>query len=114
MTVIGTPVYMAPEVLAKSKSSEKVDIYSFGVLLCEIITGERPYSHEPYDTMNSPQLTYHILEKGARPDLGNTHPSLQQLIQECWRADASLRPSAQELVTRLRQLKKSLTQSNPT
>ena len=113
MTVIGTPVYMAPEVLSKSKYSEKADIYSFGVLLCEIFTGEYPYSHEPYDTMNSAQLTYHILENGVRPDLMDIHPSLQQLIQECWSTDSSLRPSAQELVMRLKQLRRSLSQSEP-
>merc|ERR1711934_1247513 len=44
MTCVGTPSYMAPEVLRKGKYSEKADVYSFGVLLLEVYTGQYPYS----------------------------------------------------------------------
>merc|ERR1712029_368762 len=56
MTCIGTPVYMAPEVLAKDKSSEKADVYSFGIVLAEIFTGALPYSEGDPSRFNHAQL----------------------------------------------------------
>lgn len=44
MTCVGTPVYMAPEVLSTQKYSAKADVYSFGILLLEIISEIKPYS----------------------------------------------------------------------
>ncbi|DAZ93730.1 TPA: hypothetical protein N0F65_007356 [Lagenidium giganteum] len=40
---VGTPYWIAPEVLAGQRYTEKSDIYSFGVLLSEIDMGEMPY-----------------------------------------------------------------------
>lgn len=39
----GTYVYMAPEVIRSEPYTEKCDVYSFGIILNELITGERPY-----------------------------------------------------------------------
>merc|ERR1711963_552068 len=83
----------------------KADVYSFGVLLYELFTGYIPYSRPPYDDMNQAQLMLAILEDGARPSLADLHPALAQLIQDCWNADASLRPTISELIVRLRRLK---------
>ena len=47
MTCVGTPVYMAPEVLSREKYSSKADVYSFGILVLELITGLAPYSIGP-------------------------------------------------------------------
>ena len=113
MTCIGTPVYMAPEVLSKNKYSEKADVYSFGVLLYELFTGYIPYSRPPYDTMNQAQLMLVILEESARPSLDGMHPALAQLIQDCWNTDASLRPAMPELIVRLRRLKGQLDAEMP-
>merc|ERR1712000_630241 len=105
MTCIGTPVYMAPEVLSKNKYSEKADVYSFGIVLAEIFTGALPYSEPPFDKMNQAQLMYQILEQGARPNIESLNISLQQLIRDCWNTDPRLRPSFAEAVVRLRRLK---------
>ena len=104
MTCIGTPVYMAPEVLSKNKYSEKADVYSFGIVLMEIFTGNLPYSQPPFDKMNQAQLMYQILENGCRPVIEGLHPILQHLIEECWSADPHIRPSFPEIVMRLRRL----------
>jgi serine/threonine protein kinase len=53
MTSIGTPVYMAPEVIARDKYSEKADVYSFGVLVVEVATGLLPYSTGEFAKINS-------------------------------------------------------------
>lgn len=42
-TVIGTPEYMAPELYTSKPYNEKVDIYAFGLCLCQLLTGEAPY-----------------------------------------------------------------------
>jgi len=104
MTCIGTPIYMAPEVLAKDKYSEKADVFSFGVLLVEIYTAMRPYSEAKYAHFNQAQLMYQIVQNGARPDLSHLPVALQQLVSDCWAEDLRLRPSFPEIVVRLRRL----------
>merc|ERR1711963_893889 len=102
MTCVGTPVYMAPEVLARNKYSEKADVYSFGIVLTEIFTDRLPYDHAPYNEMNQAQLMYNILENNSRPILDGIDPTMQQLIDECWKADPQLRPTFTEIVGRLK------------
>ena len=43
MTVIGSAAWMAPELIRSEPCSEKVDIWSFGVCLWELLTREEPY-----------------------------------------------------------------------
>ena len=96
---------MAPEVLSKNKYSEKADVFSFAIVLWELMTGLRPYSHGEFASMNQAQLMYSILEKQARPPLEGLSSGLQELISDCWSVNARLRPSFAEIVVRLRRLK---------
>lgn len=96
---------MAPEVLTKNKYSEKADVYSFGIVLFEIFSGERPYDTGEFAQMNQAQLMYQIIEKEARPSLDGLAIGLQQLITDCWDLDPRLRPSFSETIVRLRRLK---------
>ena len=105
MTCIGTPTYMAPEVLAKAKYSEKADVYSFGVLLCEIYTTRVPYTSKLYADLNQAQLMYKICNEQARPDVEEIPDALRELILDCWNMEPKLRPSFSEIVIRLRRLK---------
>jgi len=43
-TIVGTPTYMAPERIERGQTDEKTDIYSFGILLYEMLTGDVPFS----------------------------------------------------------------------
>ena len=106
MTCTGTPIYMAPEVLEKNKSSEKADVYSFGIVMMELFTSKVPYTESPYDSMSSALLTYRILE-GARPNIDGIHPQLQELISQCWDTDPANRPTFPTIVERLREFQNS-------
>mmetsp|Transcript_7869 Transcript_7869/g.33103 ORF Transcript_7869/g.33103 Transcript_7869/m.33103 type:complete len:407 (+) Transcript_7869:216-1436(+) len=106
MTVVGTPAYMAPEVLSKSKYSEKADVYSFGVILVELYTGRRPYTGPAYeDIHNQIQLIYRILNENLRPDTTGLPQALLQLVYDCWNEEPDLRPSFSEIIVRLRRLR---------
>ena len=113
MTVIGTPVYMAPEVLRKNKYSEKADVYSFAIVLMEIFTGNLPYSHAPFDKMNQAQLMFQIVENHVRPIIEGVHPAIHHLIEECWNRDPRLRPSFSEIVQRLDRLDAEMSSDTP-
>ena len=66
---LGTPFYMAPEVMQSNNFNTKADVYSFGILMYEIITGNRAYSdllHDP-NKMNPIQFSMKIIE-GLRPE----------------------------------------------
>lgn len=61
-SVTGTCLYMAPEMFEKSKSfTNKVDVYSFGIVLNEIFTSKPPYDGETFDES--------ALIKGHRPQI---------------------------------------------
>jgi serine/threonine protein kinase len=104
MTVIGTPIYMAPEVLSKNKYSEKADVYSFGIVLAEIFTGVRPYSDGEAGQMNQAQLMFNIVNNALRPSLEGIPSPLQQLILECWNIVPNIRPTFEEIALRLKRL----------
>lgn len=55
-TTCGSPMYMAPEVLIRSKYNNKADLWSFGIIMYELLFGERPFkvsdtSRNPYEEL---------------------------------------------------------------
>jgi serine/threonine protein kinase len=96
--MIGTSHWMAPEVLLSSPFyDEKVDVFSFGVVLWELLTSRRPYQGEDILT-----LIVDVTERQKRPEIPDSCPEgLRTLIERCWQADAKLRPSFHEIVAKL-------------
>ncbi|KLL03221.1 MAG: hypothetical protein MRECE_23c007 [Mycoplasmataceae bacterium CE_OT135] len=96
--IYGVMPYVAPEVLNSKVYSQTSDIYSFGILAAEIITGLPPY----YELPHSLGLAIKICE-GLRPNLDTTQAPqlLKDLIKKCWDANPLQRPVASELAKTL-------------
>ncbi|ONK66142.1 uncharacterized protein A4U43_C06F4570 [Asparagus officinalis] len=89
---MGTYVYMAPEVIRSEPYDEKCDVYSFGIILNELTTGNRPYSESSYGPS---QIALEVAEGRLRPKLpeeDHQHKELIELICCIWNQDASARP----------------------
>ncbi|KAI8571235.1 hypothetical protein RHMOL_Rhmol01G0103500 [Rhododendron molle] len=93
--------YMAPEVFKHQRYDTKVDVFSFAMILCEMLEGDPPMSHyEPYEVAK-------YVAAGHRPMFrakGYT-PQLKELTEECWAEDMNLRPSFLEIFKRLEKIK---------
>jgi len=85
---VGTCIYMAPEIISSSKYSKKVDVYSFGVILWEMIV-----RLEPFEEIETPFMVEKAVVGGKRPKIPSNIPSrIKEVITTCWSQDASLRP----------------------
>eukprot|EP00268_Persea_americana_P032988 TRINITY_DN3264_c0_g1_i1.p1 TRINITY_DN3264_c0_g1~~TRINITY_DN3264_c0_g1_i1.p1 ORF type:complete len:220 (-),score=39.16 TRINITY_DN3264_c0_g1_i1:219-800(-) len=100
--VRGTLPWMAPELLNghSSKVSEKVDVFSFGIVMWEILTGEEPYANMHYGA-----IIGGIVNNTLRPPVpGWCDPGWRKLMEQCWAPDPVARPSFTEIASRLRQM----------
>ncbi|KAL6214407.1 hypothetical protein ACLB2K_013841 [Fragaria x ananassa] len=98
--VRGTLPWMAPELLngSSSRVSEKVDVFSFGISMWEILTGE-----EPYANMHCGAIIGGIIKNTLRPPIPQWCDSKwKMLMEECWSADPESRPSFTEITIKLR------------
>ena len=90
----GTPHYMAPEFLQNEKYNDKVDVYSYGILLWEMITKQNPF-----DGLAWAQILCVVVDNKQRPPIPeNLDPRLKSLISKCWDPDPKKRPSFAEIV----------------
>ncbi|KAK3118998.1 hypothetical protein QOZ80_9BG0712150 [Eleusine coracana subsp. coracana] len=100
--VRGTLPWMAPELLNGSSNlvSEKVDVFSFGIVLWELLTGKEPYADLHYGT-----IIGGIVNNTLRPPVPDTCDSeWRALMEQCWATEPSERPSFTEVVNRLRSM----------
>lgn len=90
MTVqVGTPHWMAPEILNGKKYGTEVDVYSFGMLLYELATNTIPW-----DKLDPPTLINLVCLKHARPIIPQETPeNLKNLIKLCWSQHPHKRPT---------------------
>ncbi|KAL5197552.1 hypothetical protein ABZP36_001064 [Zizania latifolia] len=98
--VRGTLPWMAPELLngSSNKVSEKVDVFSFGIVMWEILTGEEPYANMHYGA-----IIGGIVNNTLRPPVpASCDPEWRRLMEQCWAPDPSQRPAFTEIAGRLR------------
>ena len=101
---LGTPAYMAPEqAVADPHVDHRADIYAFGVLAYEILTGEPPFTGETQQEVLSAHLTTDPTPIADRR--ASVAPQLAQLIMRCLEKKPADRwQSAEELVPQLETL----------
>ncbi len=79
-------------------------MYSFGIVLYELITRE-----EPYAGMRQPplEIAYFVAENGLRPKIPDFCPEdYATLMMDCWKSVQSERPSFSDILERLRNIKR--------
>jgi tRNA A-37 threonylcarbamoyl transferase component Bud32 len=100
--VRGTLPWMAPELLngSSTRVSEKVDVFSYGISLWEILTGE-----EPYADMHCGAIIGGIVKNTLRPPIPKScSPEWKKLMEQCWSVDPDSRPPFTEITCRLRSM----------
>lgn len=92
--ISGTIRWMAPEILSHQTYTEKSDVYSYGVLLWELIT-----KTIPFQKMNDYQIVNQVVYEKLRPPIpDDTSPSLKSVLERCFDENPNNRPSFNDIV----------------
>eukprot|EP00897_Mesotaenium_endlicherianum_P010687 jgi/Mesen1/9647/ME000671S09012 len=102
----GTYRWMAPEVVRGGEYSNKVDVYSFGIVMWELFTRQIPFASM------SPVQAAHAVTKKIRPVIPEAVPSeLCHIMSACWHHEPGQRPTFQEVVALLEDAEQSIRSS---
>ncbi|MFS8030911.1 putative protein kinase STE-STE-Pl family [Helianthus anomalus] len=93
-SVVGTPYWMAPEVIEMSGVCAASDIWSVGCTVIELLTCVPPY----YDLQPMPAL-FRIVQDENPPIPDSLSPGLTDFLHQCFKKDARLRPDAKTLLS---------------
>jgi serine/threonine protein kinase len=101
--VYGTPEWMAPEIMEDSEYDHKVDVYSFGIVLTELLSRRLPFHernfHDYMDIVDA------VLDEGAKPLIPEwSEPLFRSLLDLCLDRDPQQRPSFTDVILKLREL----------
>uniref|UniRef100_A0A087XWR7 Mitogen-activated protein kinase kinase kinase 12 n=1 Tax=Poecilia formosa TaxID=48698 RepID=A0A087XWR7_POEFO len=97
MSFAGTVAWMAPEVIRNEPVSEKVDIWSFGVVLWEMLTGEIPYKD-----VDSSAIIWGVGNNSLQLPVPESCPDgFKILLRQCWNCKPRNRPSFRQILLHL-------------
>lgn len=103
---VGAALWRAPEIFACEPYGTSADVYSFGIVMWEIIAREVPFSERAFNWMHQVK---DAVVAGIRPAFLTGVPrSYQDLMKECWAGDPSQRPAFPEIVRRLQYISQGL------
>ncbi|XP_046692810.1 serine/threonine-protein kinase PAK 6b isoform X1 [Silurus meridionalis] len=94
-SLVGTPYWMAPEVISKTPYGTEVDVWSLGIMVVEMVDGEPPYFSD------TPIAAMKRLRDDAAPSVRNTHkisPVLRDFLESMLTKDPLERTSATDLL----------------
>lgn len=93
----GSLRYMAPEVADALPYNHKVDVYSFGIILWELIAGKKPFYG-----LNREMFYERVVHDGERPPMNKKWPiDFTTLLRDCWSANMENRPTFSSIVERI-------------
>jgi tetratricopeptide (TPR) repeat protein len=93
--------WMAPEIMVYKPYTSSADIYSYGVILWELVTRKIPFEGQP-PAVIVPQVTQGKRE-AVDPIPESCPPKLSRLIRQCWTKELSERPSANDAINQLKE-----------